>query len=1164
MTDIVRVALWRAIASLCILGCSGAIAQDEVPLAIIEFMASNSSFLPDPQGEYDDWAEIHNASHRSIDVAGMYLTDDADDPTKWQLPLDRPSVTTISAAGYLVIWADGDTDAEGLHAGFRLDVTGGELHLFDVDGTTLIDAAEYGRQSPDISYGRYPDATGDWRFMGFATPGMPNIAIYQGVVAEPQFSVDRGFYDEPFEVTLTCDTPGALVYYTVDGSEPYEEGGRLPTGTAYQGPIRVTTTTCLRAKAIIPGWMPSQTVTHSYLLTGAVVHQSNRPAGFPTSWSGYPADYEMDPDIVHDPRYSGAIAEALISLPSMSLVMTNDDLFDSSQGIYANSTREGLAWERPGSIELIYPDGAEGFQVNCGVRIQGGWFRSHSGCRKHSFRLLFKGIYGTTKLRYPLFGPDAVDQFDTITLRAGANDGYTWNAARLTEQYTRDEFGRRLQLATGNAGSHGMFVHLYVNGLYWGLYNPCERPDASFSASYYGGEKDHWDSIHDLSVSDGNMTAWTQMIAVCRDASGSGPAYQQLQGNDPDGAPNGDVPHLLDVPNYIDYLIVNLWGGNWDWPWKNWWAARDRSPESTGFKFYCWDYENTMGNNRGRSPLNKNALNNNFSSAGQPHQHLKRNAEYQMLFADRVHRFFFNGGPLAPESLIPRYEAMAATIEQAMIAESARWGDQHHHPPLTQQEWYAERDWVLHTYLPQRTGIALDQFRSAGLYPWVEAPVFGVNGSYQHGGHMASDAALAMVGPIGTVWYTLDGTDPRVPGSTGAAGEERVLVSEAAPKRVLVPSGPVGDAWRGGGDFDDSGWISGVGGVGYERSFGYDAFFEIDVQNQMYSNQTTCLIRIPFTVDREVGASDTLKLRIRYDDGFVAYLNGTKVAAMNFQGEPTWDSAADDQNSDQAAVTLEDIDLSSVRHLVTQGENILALHGLNQSSASSDFLISVALVSSDAPAGGVPSGVSPTAVACAGPVTLDGSAHVKARLLSGATWSALNEATFAVGPVAETLRISEIMYHPADSGDPGDPNTEYVELTNIGAETINLNLVSFTNGIDFTFTSFELPPGDYCLVVRDIAAFEGKYGVGLNLAGRYTGGLSNAGERIELQDAVGQTIQNFRFEDNWYDVTDGGGFSLTVRAPAATDPNAFSEKDAWRPSADEGGSPGYDDTADLP
>ena len=1135
-------------------------------VVINEFMAANNSFVTDPQGQYEDWIELHNVGDTPVDVGGMYLTDDIEAPTRWRIPFDNPTATTIAPGGFLVIWADNDVADGPLHAAFALSAGGEELALFDTDGLSLIDSVAFGEQTADTSYGRFPDATDNWRFMLFATPSGPNVGAYEGVVADTKFSRDRGFYDEPFDLTIACATSGALIYYCTDGSEPYVSGGRVSVGKAYTGPIRIARTTSLRAVAVKPGWMSSNTDTQTYIFPAQVASQSTAPVGFPTSWRGTTADYAMDPDVVNDPRYRDQLTDALLSLPSMSLVMTNGDLFDSSAGIYANPRSEGVSWERPCSMELIYPDGTKGMQVDCGVRIQGGYFRSNSACRKHSFRLLFKAVYGPTKLRYPLFGADAAQEFDTITLRAGANDGYTWNAAYETEQYTRDELGRRLQVATGNAGSHGMFVHLYVNGLYWGLYNPCERPDASFSATYYGGDKDNWDSIHDLSASNGSTTAWNQMVSLCRNAAGSNDAYQQLQGNRPDGTPDPDIPHLLDVPNYIDYLIVNLWGGNWDWPWKNWWAARDRSPGSTGFKFYCWDYENTMGNNRGRSPLNKNALRNNFSSAGQPHQHLEDNAEYRMLFADRVHRLFFNDGPLTTASLIARYDEMAATVEKAIITESARWGDQHNHPPLTQQQWYNERDWILNTYLPQRSDIVLQQFRSAGLYPYVNAPAFNVNGSYRHGGHVATSDRIAMTGAGAAVWFTVDGNDPRMPALAppGDDGDDDdgVLVAENAAKRVLVPAGAVGDTWKTDPDFDDTAWLSGTGGVGYERSAGYQSYFNIDLRDPMYGQQTTCYIRIPFTLDGDPGELDAVQLRVRYDDGFIAYLNGFEIARRNFAGEPAWNSFADAQNSDGDAVNWEDIPLVDAADKLRQGENVLAIHGLNISTTSSDFLISVMLATGGA---GTPQGgaVSPTAARYTGPLTLTKSARVKARALSGDTWSALSEAVFAVGPVAEKLRISEIMYHPAATGSPDDPSTEYVELTNIGGETIDLNLVKFTNGIDFTFGSFELAPGDYCLVVRNVTAFDGKYGAGFNIAGQYSGSLNNAGERIELRDAVGAVIHDFRFEDDWFDITDGQGFSLTVKDPAG-DPNNFDGKRAWRPSAYVGGSPGYDDTGEVP
>ena len=142
----------------------------------------------------------------------------------------------------------------------------------------------------------------------------------------------------------------------------------------------------------------------------------------------------------------------------------------------------------------------------------------------------------------------------------------------------------------------------------------------------------------------------------------------------------------------------------------------------------------------------------------------------------------------------------------------------------------------------------------------------------------------------------------------------------------------------------------------------------------------------------------------------------------------------------------------------------------------------------------------------------------------------MNEAVFAVGPVAESVRISEIMYHPAESR-PQRSETEYIELTNIGSEAVNLNLVRFTDGIEFTFPSFSLPPAAYCLVVKDLAAFEATYGPGLPVAGQYAGSLDNAGEHVELRDAAGRTIHSFRYRDDWYDQTDGEGFSLTLTDP---------------------------------
>ncbi|MHC4325501.1 MAG: lamin tail domain-containing protein, partial [Planctomycetota bacterium] len=372
------------------------------------------------------------------------------------------------------------------------------------------------------------------------------------------------------------------------------------------------------------------------------------------------------------------------------------------------------------------------------------------------------------------------------------------------------------------------------------------------------------------------------------------------------------------------------------------------------------------------------------------------------------------------------------------------------------------------------------------------------------------------------------------------------------------PIGFIRDYWKGGRAYDDSAWAVSTGhpgGVGYETNSGYEELISFDVEQQMYEKQSTCYIRIPFTIGDDLSEFELLTLKVRYDDGFIAYINGTEVRRANFAGVPDWDSSADAGHPDSESIHFESFDISDFIDILRQGDNLLAIHGLNSSSDSSDFLISVEMVirknSSSSEA------VSPSVVEYTRPVELTESCIVKTRIFSNGAWSPLNGAVFSVGPIADNLRITEIMYHPQEAGNPDDPNTEFLELRNIGGEKLNLNMVSFSEGIRFTFPGIELLPGEYVLLVKDISAFETKYGPGLNVAGEYSGSLSNGGERIVLKDAAGLTIHDFSYSDDWYPSTDGMGFSLTVKDPAATHTDNWGDKSTWHPSVGIGGSPGY-------
>jgi hypothetical protein len=189
--------------------------------------------------------------------------------------------------------------------------------------------------------------------------------------------------------------------------------------------------------------------------------------------------------------------------------------------------------------------------------------------------------------------------------------------------------------------------------------------------------------------------------------------------------------------------------------------------------------------------------------------------------------------------------------------------------------------------------------------------------------------------------------------------------------------------------------------------------------------------------------------------------------------------------------------------------------------------------------------------------------QIKARIDYGSgTWSAINEATFVVGDV-NNLRITEIMYHPKEYGSPDDPNAEYIELKNIGGSSINLNLVSFSDGIDYTFGDVTLGAGSYIVLAKDTAVFDTKYPtfVGTRV-GPYTGRVNNAGERITLVDALGIEILNFNFKDGWYQITDGEDFSLNI-IDDTNEPNTWEYGEYWIPSSVAKGTPGAADSGHV-
>jgi hypothetical protein len=966
------------------------------------------------------------------------------------------------------------------------------------------------------------------RYFGEPTPGAFNSDSFFGVVADTDFSVDRGFYTEPFNVTITTPTAGATIRYTTDGSEP-----SLTNGQDYAGAITVDATTTLRAVAFKDDFLPTNVDTHTYIFVADVRNQTG--AGYPTTWGSPGADYDVDPNVTNNPAYSATFEQDLLTIPSMSLVMDLDDLFNPSTGIYTNSTQSGDAWERPGSLELIYPDGSEGFQVNQGVRMQGNVGRNPEFL-KHSFRFVYKNEYGPSKLRYPLFPDTEVDEFDNIVLRAGFNNSYvccgTDQNARST--FIQDEFARDTLRDMGQLSGAGTFVNLYLNGLYWGLYNVVERPNAAFMADHLGGEKEDYDALNSLKVLDGDRQAWDAMRDMAAAGLSTPEAYQAIQ------------DAYLDVDNLIDYMMVNMFGGNQDWDDHNWYAARKRE-RGAKWQFFSWDAERTLESITGQ---NMTGVNQDYRPSFIYNQ-LRANPEFRLRFADRIQQHMFNGGALSVEANTARWLKWANVVDRAVVGESARWGDVRREPPFTHDvEFMNEWNRIIDQYFPGRHTEMINQFRAAGLYPNVDPPIYS-----QHGGQVDEEDVITLQS-IGTTSY-----EP--------------IFSAGSSWRYLDNGSDQGTAWRAEG-FNDGGWKTGNG------QFGYGDGDETTVITSGPAGSSeryiTTYFRKQFTVSN-LANTDSVLLRIMRDDGAVVYINGQPLTQrfnmpggdINYLTPASGAVGGADESAFQEFV----ID----KALLRDGVNTIAVEIHQSGSGSSDVSFDAELLAGVFdPSGGaiyytldgsdprLPGGaVSPTAILYDGDgLQFDASVEVRARVLLGGNWSPLDSATFTVA--APKLRITEIMFHPSDPapGSPyGDNDFEYLELQNTGTLPIDLAGMKLSGGVDFTFTTGVLAPGAHLLLVNNQAAFESRYGDSLNVAGEFDGNLNNSGEALLLESPFGEAILDFSYSDAWQPTTDGGGYSLVIVNPAAA-ADSWGLSTSWRASRNPQGSPGSADPNGLP
>ena len=676
-----------------------------------EILTVNTGGLKDKDGDLSSWIEIYNPGEERINLQGMYATNDPDNLTKYTF-----SKLFINPGSYRLLYLSGKDffslfNVEA-HANFKVSDSDNYFALVDTDGTTIIDAFEDIEQRAGNSYGRLPDDEESLALFKTPTPLAANKDPILGVVADTKFSIDRGFYDEPFQVEITTETEGARIIYTTSGRAPSE--GSIFTGPiehVYEGPITIDKTTVLRAAAFKERFAPSNIDTQTYLFTQDVIEQD-----------------DMRTQITESAQYGPQMLEALNALPSISLAVEN---LNSVTG--GNSGGNDVEYQT--SVELLQPDGSKGFQVDAGVSRFGGYFTNFE---KKNFRLYFRKRYGATKLKYPLFqghemGIAPAEEFDALNLRSGSHDAFD-RGAYLSNRFTDDTL-----LEMGHIAPHGCFVHVYFNGRYWGQYHLRERWNAAMFASYFGGKEEDYDAINGNNTGseflpgepfDGDGEYWDEAL----DLADSATPFQALQNH-------------IDFRSYFSFQLAWLSGNS-----ESEFQSAGSRIHGVQFKFYFKDADGYL-----RTPAH--SLSNR--GPGDIFRALRReeDPEFQIMLADTIHKHYFNGGAFTPEQNLARLQRRIDETKVSFIAESARWNFR------TPQSWQTFQDNLIEDHFPPLTERMIKQFESQGWFPETLAPKIN-----QFGGEISPGFTLTMsVGTLfnpqpGDLLYTTDETDPRLVG----------------------------------------------------------------------------------------------------------------------------------------------------------------------------------------------------------------------------------------------------------------------------------------------------------------------------------------------------------------------------------------------------------------
>ncbi|MBO7496714.1 MAG: CotH kinase family protein [Salinivirgaceae bacterium] len=538
---------------------------------VINEYCSSTTIHQDEDKANSDWIELYNTTDSEVSLKGWHLSDKSDNVAKWTFP-----DVSLQPKAFMLIYASGKDRAvagKPLHTNFNISTDGETVYLSDANGN-IIHKTDSISVPNNASRGLFPDGSSNWVFFASPTPDSANTTKTYATTKTSTVEIEPcgGVFTTP--VTVTLKTSGNTpIYYTLDCTVPTAADSLL-----YTGPITIDSTTVVRAITFDDNLMPAQPTTQSYIFGSKLrwvnrdkqgkpittetrwVSDNNGGGGGGWGWGGWGGHNET---VTVDPVKYIEHGESF-ALPVVSLTMEPDDLWDYNTGMYVEGPNANLNatprranyyndWEKPVHIELYWTDGRQVLCQDAGVQISGAYSRMND---QKSMAMHARKAYGAKYFDAKLFDELDLTRFKSFTLRDSGNDfGNThFRDAMITH------------LVDGNNIDIQAYqpAVVFLNGEYWGILNMREKLNEDYIENHYPHvSADNVDIMaasdvtKSITASEGDDVDYNAMISYVKSNDMTNDACYQ------------HVSTLIDIDEYIEYMVSEIYGSNNDWPHNN-------------------------------------------------------------------------------------------------------------------------------------------------------------------------------------------------------------------------------------------------------------------------------------------------------------------------------------------------------------------------------------------------------------------------------------------------------------------------------------------------------------------------------------------------------------------------------------------------------------------